>query len=529
MIWIVSVVVTLICCNGVISLEQLDAIDRHENILDGINDQILECRRQEKNYQIRGLALHGRDTLNAVEKWEGLLDKAFAQVQEAQAVLNHLHGGRLTSIRLEMEAYAKVFKGLVASFKDDTGAWDATLDKELVVRARQAQVLIQEIRDLEEARKLSLITRSKMLTYWLGALMVAALGFFGYFLMANLVKPVVVLARMFREIASKEGNLTLRLTVDRQDEIGDLAMGFNGFAGAIQIIIRDASIRIKTLAGSSGVLDEIATGLKAHAEKMSDKANAMASAGAQMSANMDYIATASQETTAGIKRMVRATEEMSTNIGDIAQSSEKARLVSGQAVAKASAASTRIMELGGLARDIGKVTETITDISEQTNLLALNATIEAARAKGAGHGFAVVANEIKTLARQTAEATREIKESILRVQQTTTSTSEEIRQVSGIIHEIDSFVSSIASSVEEQSCVTRGVVDNLQVVYRKIQGVSENLSQGADAARDMSRDIGEVDVTAREIYITASNVSSSSKGLAVLGMALKEIMERLRT
>jgi methyl-accepting chemotaxis protein len=498
-------------------------------MLHKINDQILECRRQEKNYQIRGLARHGRDTLNAVEKWERLLDKALGDVQDAQTALDHLYGRRLSAIRLGMEAYGKVFQGLVERFKDDPGAWDAVLDKELVSRARQSQALLQEIRELEEARKRALVSRSKILTYCLGGLVVSALGIFGYFIMSSLVQPVVVLARMLKEIAAREGNLTLRLTVDRQDEIGDLAKGFNGFAGSIQIIIRDASFRIKTLAGSSGLLDGISTGLKAHAEKMSDKANAMASAGAQMSANMDYIATASKETTDGIKRMVRATEEMSTNISDIARSSEKARLVSGQAVAKAGAASTRIMELGGLAQAIGKVTETITDISEQTNLLALNATIEAARAGGAGRGFAVVATEIKTLAQQTADATREIKESILGVQQTATSTSEEISQVSGIIHEIDSFISSIASSVEEQSCVTREVAENLQAVSQKIHGVSENLDQGADAAREMSMDIGQVDGSAREIYITASKVSSSSKELAGLGMELKEIMERLRT
>jgi methyl-accepting chemotaxis protein len=107
--------------------------------------------------------------------------------------------------------------------------------------------------------------------------------------------------------------------------------------------------------------------------------------------------------------MVAATvEQMTDTVTEIALNMEKAREITTEAVSDVKSASEKVDELGRSARDIGKVTETITGISEQTNLLALNATIEAARAGEAGKGFAVVANEIKELARQTATATRDI-------------------------------------------------------------------------------------------------------------------------
>jgi methyl-accepting chemotaxis protein len=111
-----------------------------------------------------------------------------------------------------------------------------------------------------------------------------------------------------------------------------------------------------------------------------------------------------------------------------------------------------MVELGGAANKIGKVTETITEISEQTNLLALNATIEAARAGEAGKGFAVVANEIKELAKQTAEATLDIKTLIDDVQNTTRSTGGEINRISEVISGVNENVnqSSTMSSVISQ-------------------------------------------------------------------------------
>ncbi|WDP87050.1 MAG: methyl-accepting chemotaxis protein [Desulfobacter sp.] len=373
------------------------------------------------------------------------------------------------------------------------------------------------------------MVQTKKTTCILGILVGLCLGTFGYFLMNHLVRPVVAVSSMLREIASREGNLTLRLAVRQNDEIGDLAGCFNTFVQAIQTIIKDVSAHIQTLAASTKQLDDISTDLKSNAEKTSEKSMSMTSTGAQMNVNMAHITKASRQTTENIKEMVLATEGMSTNISTISLNVEKAKSVSGLAVDKISLASNKIAALGDSAQNIGTVTEAITEISEQTNLLALNATIEAARAGSAGRGFAVVANEIKALAQQTSDATQDIKQSILGVQKTTISFSREIKEVSEIINEIDTIVSSIALAMEDQKQTTQQVDKNLHAASNEIHGMDENISQGAAATRQMSTDIEDVDHSAKEIYTTASQVSAYSEKLAGLSVELKNIMGRLRT
>ena len=162
----------------------------------------------------------------------------------------------------------------------------------------------------------------------------------------------------------------------------------------------------------------------------SDKAHSVSAAAEEMSSNITSVAAGMEETTTNLAHVASATEQMTSTIGEIAQNSEKARRITDEATRQAARITEQINQLGVAAREIGKVTETITEISSQTNLLALNATIEAARAGTAGKGFAVVATEIKALAQQTAAATEDIKGRIAGVQSATAGGITEIGKVS---------------------------------------------------------------------------------------------------
>ena len=161
----------------------------------------------------------------------------------------------------------------------------------------------------------------------------------------------------------------------------------------------------------------------------SDKAHAVAAAAEQMTANVMSVASGMEQTSTNLGTVATATEQMTSTIGEIAGNSEKARRITEEATRQAARIGEQMNQLGAAAQEIGKVTETITEISSQTNLLALNATIEAARAGSAGKGFAVVANEIKELAKQTAAATEDIKGRIAGVQSSTAGGIAEIGKV----------------------------------------------------------------------------------------------------
>jgi Methyl-accepting chemotaxis protein len=133
------------------------------------------------------------------------------------------------------------------------------------------------------------------------------------------------------------------------------------------------------------------------------------------------------------------------------------------------------------------VTETIADISEQTNLLALNATIEAARAGQAGKGFAVVAAEIKALALQTAEATKEIGSKIGNVQTATGESVSAIQEIVTIIDEINKIVTSVAAAIEEQTATTQEISTNVSQAAEGVQEVNQNVNQASTVAGEVSR------------------------------------------
>jgi methyl-accepting chemotaxis protein len=150
-----------------------------------------------------------------------------------------------------------------------------------------------------------------------------------------------------------------------------------------------------------------------------------------------------EQTTSNLAHVSSATEHMTSMIGEIAQDSEKARRITKNATDQTLQVTEKITQLGMAAREIGKVTETIAQISSQTNLLALNATIEAAREGAAGKGFAAVATEIKALAQQTAVATEDIKARIDGVQTATAVGIAEIGKVSQVIGEVNAIVISM--------------------------------------------------------------------------------------
>jgi methyl-accepting chemotaxis protein len=187
----------------------------------------------------------------------------------------------------------------------------------------------------------------------------------------------------------------------------------------------------------------------------------------------------------------------------------QAARISEEAVGEAKEAHDTITGLVQAARRIGEVVDLIADIAEQTNLLALNATIEAARA---GEGFAVVANEVKSLANQTVRATQEIGAQISGVQGTTESAAKAVDAVSPVIDDIREITASVASAVEEREASTREIAVNVQ--------------QASQGTREVSDIIGEVNRSAAETGQAAGRVRAESVILADRSETLRREVDR---
>ncbi|BBO91660.1 methyl-accepting chemotaxis protein [Desulfosarcina ovata] len=344
----------------------------------------------------------------------------------------------------------------------------------------------------------------------------------------SIVNPINSAVAGLKDIAQGEGDLTMRLEATSKDEVGDLARWFNTFIEKLQGIIKDIAGGVETLSSSSTELSAISEQMTQGIETVTEKSNTVSAAAEEMSTNTNNVAAAMEQSATNTNMVATAAEEMSATIDEIAKNAEKARGISDEAAHKASSASTNMDQLGAAANDIGKVIETITDISEQVNLLALNATIEAARAGEAGKGFAVVANEIKELAKQTAEATGDIKEKIESIQGTTNMTVGQIGEITQVITDVNDVVATIATAVEEQSAATKDIATNVAQASQGIQEVNENVNQSSSVSAEISQDIAGVSVSMNEMSTSSNQVNLSAQELSKLSESLKQMVDQFK-
>jgi len=210
-----------------------------------------------------------------------------------------------------------------------------------------------------------------------------------------------------------------------------------------------------------------------------------------------------------VQAVASAAEELASSVGEINQQVVKATEIARKACEQADATNADVEGLSKTANSISDVVNMINDIAEQTNLLALNATIEAARAGEAGKGFAIVANEVKALASQTANATAEIGNQISSIQGATDGAVSSIQGISGTISEMTEYIGAIAAAVEEQSAATREIARNVQVAADSTRGVSGSIDKVDEASGDAERASSEVNQAASQLSQQAEVLSGS--------------------
>jgi methyl-accepting chemotaxis protein len=379
---------------------------------------------------------------------------------------------------------------------------------------------IDKTEALESLKKLELIT----VIIALGAMAVVIL--LAYVLSMSITNPIKKGVEMAHVMA--KGDLTQRLDIDQKDEIGVLAKALNNMSDGLQNMFSEVSEGVSTLAASTTEMSTASDQITSSSKETADRSDSVASAAEEMSTNMDNVAAAVEQTSSNIQMIVSASEEMSSTIQEIADNTARGNETTSDAVEKAKQVSQKVNELGEAAGQINKVTETIADISEQTNLLALNATIEAARAGEAGKGFSIVAQEIKELAGQTAEATNDIGNKIAEVQVTTSESVTAIEAIVDVINEINEVVTTVATSLEEQASTTQEISNNVSQAASGVQEVNENINQASSATRDVTTEIADVSQATKDISSGSSQVNQSAWELSKLSETLGDMVKKFK-
>lgn len=305
-----------------------------------------------------------------------------------------------------------------------------------------------------------------------------------------------------RDMASGDGDLTKRLESKSHDEIGELVGNFNTFIEKLQRIISEVS--------------STTTHLTKAADEMSVVATISSKGIARQQSETEQVATAMNEVTSTVQKVAEHTAEAVDATNNASQESNTGQEVVNQTIESISRLAAEVEKTGAAihkleegSKNIGTVLDVIKDIADQTNLLALNAAIEAARAGEQGRGFAVVADEVRTLAQRTQESTSEIQEVIACLQKDASEAVEamgnsssqakgsveqaglagsSLKLIADSVSTISSMNTEIASAAEAQLSVAMEIDKNIVAISQ----VGEETAHGVDQAEGSSKEVAQL-------------------------------------
>ncbi|MEG0248113.1 MAG: methyl-accepting chemotaxis protein, partial [Pseudomonas sp.] len=344
---------------------------------------------------------------------------------------------------------------------------------------------------------------------------IAALGLLVIWLLAKgIARPLRQMVAMLDDIAQGEGDLTRRLSSDRADELGSIAIGFNTFLAKLQAMISQVVTSVQKVSDSSEHTADIAIRTNQGVHK-------------QM-AEIDLVATAVHEMTATAQDVARN----ATHAAQAANNADQAAHQGLQIVRSTSESISALAEEIGravgvvqtLARDsenINAILTAIRAIAEQTNLLALNAAIEAARAGEQGRGFAVVADEVRNLAQKTQKATEEIQQMIQQLQQ---GTRDVVRVMEDSQGKTDDSVQQAARAAQALESITQAV----SVINDMNTQIASAAEEQSAVAEDINRNVINIGQVANEVAGGADESSTASAELTKLAEQQRRLINQFR-
>ena len=481
-----------------------------------------------------------KDIINARD-----LDTLNRAAQEIQT----LKGG-INSELVELPEHPTT-QGIIDNLKAFSGSFDQMISgkkveieaaQKMMAESEQIKKLISEVEKsvLSDGEKLAaevtstmaegsqLVSRWNYIQIILVTVAVIIAVLIGIFVSGIITGPINKAITMLKDIAQGEGDLTLRLDEVSKNEMGRLGHWFNVFVEKLQNIVSNIAADSQQLDEASTQFLNVSEAMSKGAKEMQVKSDAVSTAAQSMSSNMNTVAAATEQSSTNVVMVSTAAEEMTSTIKEVAKNMEQTRVTSNETAVKAGHAAERIKGLNQSALDIGKVVETINDISEQTNLLALNATIEAARAGEAGKGFSVVAGEIKSLAQQTAESTMQIKNQIDNIQKATEDTVNEIGEITGAVHEVNEMIDEVAAAVEEQSVTAGEIANNISQAAEGIEDITRHISESTGAANEIAGDITQVNDRSGQMSRHSIDIRGKAETLDQLSSRLRETVDQFK-
>ncbi|MCX7169587.1 MAG: methyl-accepting chemotaxis protein [Proteobacteria bacterium] len=345
-------------------------------------------------------------------------------------------------------------------------------------------------------------------------LMVLLIGFIYLFVNRAVSLPLEKLSQSLTEIAEGEGDLTRRLAVESQDEIGKTSTIFNAFMDKLQSVVRDVKDSADQVMTTSHQLAASSLQLTRSSDQQNEATVAMAAAIEEITVSIANVSASSANA-----------HEMAVEAGNLSLEGNQAvqqAVVEMNKISESVGSSTvLIRDLDDKSNQISNIVGVIKDIADQTNLLALNAAIEAARAGEQGRGFAVVADEVRKLAERTSVSTQEISKMIENIQQSTQSSVQGMELSSTQVHEGVQMAARSGESmarIEASTGKVMGAVDEISTALR----------EQSQAANQLAQEVEKIAQRTEKNGLSAKESSQAAGHLEELAATLKQAVDRFR-
>jgi len=399
----------------------------------------------------------------------------------------------------------------------------------------------------KKSAALAFINNVAMKNIFISIFVIGISALFSYWFSNRLTRPLIEIVSATELI--KNGDLTVRVAVNSDNEIGILARNFNKMVDDLQDMIKDIVSATVELQGSAGVLVDIASNVAANSQEMSATVGMVSVNLEQISASIEETASSTEHVSYNVKAVSELANEMSLASKEAVQASEGVakevkqvsvvieeichsvnsvaivaqevaifcnRSIDITMEAKSRSLETNdiIQKLSVSSKQINKIVAIIGRIAEQTNMLALNATIEAAGAGEAGKGFAVVAAEVKELSKRTAEEASLIAKQIEEMQNDMGAAVDVVKKITDVVAETMDITRTIASAVSEQSQKVGNISSVMSVGVNQITSISKAISDIAGKTEQVSKSGIQAASGVEAVFHTTADISRKAGDVA---------------
>lgn len=357
-----------------------------------------------------------------------------------------------------------------------------------------------------------------------------------------LLKPLKEVIISGTRLASRSGDLSQRIEITSNDEIGQLCAIFNNMVKSMQELVTQIRNNANQVSSSSQEMSSSIEQLNSAAQEISSAIQQINNGAISQTNRVETTYQVLTSSSESIKKVISDAQTASESVTQNSNSAESAKVSAQEAVDKIERLTNTVLEttriigdLGVMSEQIGDITETINFIADQTNLLALNAAIEAARAGEAGRGFAVVAEEVRRLAEGSAEAVKKIGSLVKSIQNRTNQavdmiqlSSKEVQEGKLQVINISSVLTEISTAAKEASAFVYqiSVVGKERVV--EIERIVKSINEITLFAKESVSTTQEISATVEEQAASIEQLTSSSVVLANLAAELQTMFGKFK-